>query len=372
MVPDKILPARVNQHVSIIRVKSDVADPNYVLYCLNSPHYKRHLLTLAQGGATREALTQTTIRNFEISIPPLPTQRRIAAILSAYDDLIENNTRRIALLERMAQLLYREWFVHFRFPGHEDVAMVASKKLPPSATSETGIDLKMIPEEWEFINYSDLLDFSLGGGWGPEEPTEREICPVLIIRGTDFEEIHIGSQLRCPTRYITKNSFAKRKLQVGDIVVENSVNASSRCVGSSLLITQGILDRTGPDVIAASFCKVFRLRKPELAPLVHSHLKYLHNTGKMKFYQNIATNGIGNFQGRRFVGSEAMPIPNDRKLLYESTSVLGNLFAAASNYAERNDVLRRARDLLLPRLISGEVNVSELDIALGGSLDESN
>lgn len=122
----KFLPARVNQHVAIVRVRPDVADARFVLYCINSPQFKSHLLALAQGGATREALTKTTIEDFEVCQPPLPVQRRVAAILSGYDDLIENNTRRIQILDQMAQSLYREWFVDFRFPGHTKVKLVES------------------------------------------------------------------------------------------------------------------------------------------------------------------------------------------------------------------------------------------------------
>jgi len=76
MVPDRVLPARVNQHVSIVRVDPNLADSHFVLYVINSPKYKNHLLTLAQGGATREALTKETIEKFQIPFPPLPTQRK--------------------------------------------------------------------------------------------------------------------------------------------------------------------------------------------------------------------------------------------------------------------------------------------------------
>jgi type I restriction enzyme S subunit len=126
MVPEDVLPARVNQHVAIIRCDPDKADNRFVYCSINSPGYKHHLLTLAQGGATREALTKQTIEQFQVSLPPLPIQRRISSILAAYDDLIENNTRRIAILEEMAQRIYEEWFVRFRFPGHEGVRMVES------------------------------------------------------------------------------------------------------------------------------------------------------------------------------------------------------------------------------------------------------
>ena len=117
MVPEHLLPARVNQHVSLVRVDPTRVDSRYVLYCINSPVYKHQLLSLAQGGTTREALTKEIIGNFAIPLPPLPTQHKIAAVLSAYDDLIENNTRRIEILEEMASTVYREWFVEFRFPG---------------------------------------------------------------------------------------------------------------------------------------------------------------------------------------------------------------------------------------------------------------
>src|SRR5947208_9684988 len=86
-------------------------------------------------------LNTAIIRSICISYPPLPTQHKIATILSAYDDLIENNTRRIAILEEMAQALYREWFVHFRFPGHEKKRMV-----------ETALGI--IPEGWEVVKVS--------------------------------------------------------------------------------------------------------------------------------------------------------------------------------------------------------------------------
>ena len=143
MVPEHLLPARVNQHVSLVRIDPNLADSYYVLYCINSPIYKHQLLTLAQGGTTREALTKEIIGNFEIPLPPLPTQRKIAAVLSAYDDLIENNTRRIEILEEMARAIYREWFIEFRFPGHEQVPMVES-------------ELGLIPQGWEVKSLGDV------------------------------------------------------------------------------------------------------------------------------------------------------------------------------------------------------------------------
>jgi type I restriction enzyme S subunit len=135
-----------------------------------SLHFKSRLLALAQGGATREALTKTTIEDFEVLQPPLPIQRRIASILSAYDDLIENSQRRIKILETMARSLYREWFVHFRFPGHENHPRVASP-------------LGEIPEGWEVRNVKDIATVTYGFPFASKKFNANGIgSPVIRIR----------------------------------------------------------------------------------------------------------------------------------------------------------------------------------------------
>jgi type I restriction enzyme S subunit len=96
-------------------------DERFSYYFLKSIDFKNY-----NSGSAQPSLNRNYIYPIEIKVPPLPTQRKIAAILSAYDDLIENNTRRIEILEEMARSLYREWFVNFRFPGHEQVKMVDS------------------------------------------------------------------------------------------------------------------------------------------------------------------------------------------------------------------------------------------------------
>ena len=104
------------------------------------------------------SLNQEIIQRIPLRLPQLATQRRIASILSAYDDLIENNTRRIAILEEMARALYQEWFVHFRFPGHEHVPL-ASSPLGP------------IPEGWEPMTVGEA--FEITGGGTPSKKVSR-------------------------------------------------------------------------------------------------------------------------------------------------------------------------------------------------------
>lgn len=135
----------VNNHAHILRGKSEVADDAFLLACLNNADIKPYVT-----GAAQPKLSQANLRQIEVPFPPLSVQRRIAGILSAYDDLIENSQRRIKILETMAHALYREWFVHFRFPGHEKVKMVKSP-------------MGMVPEGWEVKTVADSFEITGGG-----------------------------------------------------------------------------------------------------------------------------------------------------------------------------------------------------------------
>lgn len=124
MVPMNVLPARVNQHVAIIRTTKDLL-PQYLLYYLASPYMQAYMLNLAVGkGASRNALTKGMIEDFPLPLPSVEAQQRIVEILSPYSDLIENNQKQIKLLEEAAQRLYKEWFVDLRFPGYETTPIV--------------------------------------------------------------------------------------------------------------------------------------------------------------------------------------------------------------------------------------------------------
>ena len=134
-----------NQRLGLVQVRNkSEADKHYLYYLFNSKPVRQQIRGSASGTKIRHT-APSRIGEVKVSVPPLPVQRRIAGILSAYDELMENCQRRIRILEEMARALYREWFVHFRFPGHEKVPRVASPLGP-------------IPKGWEVKKLGELAE----------------------------------------------------------------------------------------------------------------------------------------------------------------------------------------------------------------------
>lgn len=146
IVPEGVLPARVNQHVAIIRPKKGIINPIFLNYYLASPFMQSYMLGLAVGkGASRNAITKMMIEDFEVPCPRIDLQEKIVDILSAYDNLIENNQKQIKLLEEVAQRLYKEWFIDLRFPGHENLEIVDG-----------------IPKDWQKGTLESFVDVIMG------------------------------------------------------------------------------------------------------------------------------------------------------------------------------------------------------------------
>ena len=213
-----VLCASFSRH---LRLEKSRYSPRFVYYLLQTLYRSGYMAVFNIQHTGVSGFQYTTFKNHTtLGIPDLPIQRKIAAVLSAFDELLEHNARRMALMEKMAEEIYREWFVRLRFPGCKSVE-IESRPLRSFISKYTG------------------------GDWGEEVRSPQFGNRVYVIRGTDFDAIQQGDISSVPIRFIKSSSLASRKLKIGDLVVENSVNHRSRTAGNSLLITKYVLDLFG-------------------------------------------------------------------------------------------------------------------------------
>ena len=315
------------QRTYAIRSRDDELLLNrYLYYALR---LQLELLKSISTGAATKFLTLTILNDLSVPLPPLPTQRRIAAILSAYDDLIENNARRIAILEEMARNLYREWFVHFRFPGHEDVEIV----------EQDGV---RVPSGWEIVRATDAIEIS------PTTKVPRDGLKPFLPMASLLENSMLISEIE----YREGNSGAKFKN--GDTLFARI----TPCLENGK--TSFVQFLPSDDAVAFGSTEFIVLRSRTLCP----EMVYL--LARSNQFRDNAIKSMSGATGRQRVQEEcfnkfflAQP---DAKMLEVFSELIRPIFQTIWILAQKNNNLRRTRDLLLPKLVSGELDVSELEI----------
>lgn len=309
-------------------------DTKYIKYCLD---YKLpSLLQIAGGATTFPNLRMDDICQFKI--PYHSSRHKIAAILSAYDDLIENNTRRIKILEEMAQAIYREWFVHFRFPGHERVRMVES-------------ELGVIPEGWEIKKLNDICFSISDGDWIETKDQGGQDYRLLQVSNIGIGEfIETGN-----FRFISQDTFLRLHCQEvipGDILISRMPKPTGRA---------WVVTNQPWKMITAVDVAIVKLD----GNLVNSHflINYLNSSEHLDLIEKHTTGTTRPRVTRNVLSNLKLIAP---PLMIQNQ--YGDLVSAMCYTIEKlinvNANLRRTRDLLLPKLISGELDVSELDIMI--------
>jgi type I restriction enzyme S subunit len=322
-VPELMLPARVNQHVAIIRPRASEFDARFLMYFFISPWMQISMLSLAGSGGTRKALTKEMIQGFEIPKPPLPVQQSVADFLFAYDSLIENNRRRMELLEGAARLLYQEWFVRLRFPGHEHILVVNGR-----------------PVGWErkpLIELCESLDY------GYTESAEREEIGPKFLRITDIVPSSID-WASVPYCRIVEERLEKFRLREGDIVVART--------GATVGYAKR-LHKRHPEAVFASYLVRLRLRADVDNVMVGVFVE-------SDAYKNYVRSRVGgaaqpNANAQVLAGAEILVPPSGVQRAFHE--LVEPMVDEREVLQVQNQKLTAARDLLLPRLMSGDIEV---------------
>jgi len=286
--------------------------------------HRETIVKLALGGAQRN-LNQATIKNFEITAPDLKKQREIASLISKYDYLIENNNRRIAILEEMAQSLYREWFVKFCYPGHENQKLVESP-------------LGLIPEGWEVESASQVININprttlKADGENPFISMSCLSENSMVIDGIESKKGNSGA------KFINRDTLFSR---------------ITPCLQNGKIGFAQFLNSEHPVGFGSTEFIVFRQTEKLSA-------EFIYLLSRTKSFRENAIQSMTGASGRQRVQNEcfssfhlAVP-PAD--VMHEFTAIVAPLFKSIYNLSERNSNLKKQRDMLLPKLISGSITI---------------
>lgn len=306
----------------IVRPDPQILDSNYLCYVLNSPWGKAQV----QGrlvGAAQQVFNTNTAAELEIPAPALPIQRRISGVLLAYDELIKNNQRRIRILDDMARSLYREWFVYFRYPGHESVLLVDSP-------------LGQIPQGWEVQKLGDIAVVNRTQINAKTAPDELHYIDIASVSPGQVDYKTTYAFADAPGR-------ARRVVQHGD-VLWSCVRPNRRSHALVMHPETNTIASTGFAVLTA---KAVPFTFLYFATTTDDFVGYLTNNASGAAYPAVTAT--------TFEKAELLiPSPMLLERFGEATIAMAE---QAHTLQRQIANLRRTRELLLPSLLSGQVNL---------------
>ena len=302
--------------------------PLFLFYLLK---YNKDKIEGMGSGTTFKEVSGNTMKNIVVNVPSdKKVQEKIATILGSIDDKIEENERINNNLEQQAQALFKKWFID----NPENV-------------------------DWSAGTFRELIQSTLNGDWGKETPTGNNTEKVYCIRGADIPEVKAGNKGKMPTRYILPKNLANKKLEAGDIVVEISGGSPTQSTGRCTAITQSLLDRYDSSMVCTNFCKAIK-PKNGYSLFVYYYWQYLYEKGVFFSYEN-GTTGIKNLDFTGFIETESIIVPPfDKVQVFDDycKSIFSQIFANG----KQSEQLVSLRDALLPKLMSGELDVSDIDL----------
>ena len=312
------------QRCARLRSNNSLLDQNFLRFVIGSPSFENYVKPITTG-VNVPHISGQQILDFEFTLPPLPVQRRIAGILSAYDELIENSQRRIRILEEMARSLYREWFVHFRFPGHENVPLVSSS-------------LGDIPQGWEVKTVAD--SFEIFGGGTPSRKQQEYWDGGAIQWFSPSDLTGAGSMFMDDSRdHITKLGLAQSSAR---LFPAGSVMLTSRAtIGAIAINTHEACTNQG-FIICLPNDRVLRFF------LFHWLKENVTTFQRMASGATFKEISRGVFKTIEFLHPSAKLV---RRFEYVATPMAEQALA----FQRQIQNLRRTRDLLLSRLLSGQI-----------------
>jgi type I restriction enzyme, S subunit len=329
IIPDGFLGC-LGRRIALIRPNTEKILPRFLLFYFLSNEWKSVISSKIFSGATVDRIPLIDFPEFEVSIPSLQAQKQISAILSAYDRLIENNKRRIALLEKMAEEIYREWFVRMRFPGHEQVELVL---LRASQEEDTTLD-----------EVCDLI-----------VDCEHKTAPVQELGYPSIRTPNIGKG-RLLLENVNRVSEEIYKLWTKRAIPQSSdlVLAREAPVGNVAII---------PDDLKICLGQRVALIRPNKSKIKPYYLLFLLlSSGIQDRLLGLSNGATVHHLNMKDIRNLKLPVIHSLEIQDEFDSIVSKQYELIATLTEQNQNLEQTRDRLLPRLISGKLAVEDLDI----------
>jgi type I restriction enzyme S subunit len=325
------------QRVILLRPDRREVDPQFLFHYLRSPEAQGRLRRRASG-TTVSGIRQPELRAVEISLLARTDQEKVSLILDSLDDLVENNRRRIDLLEQMAQAIYREWFVNFRYPGYENAIFIDSP-------------VGLVPDDWEIKRLGDIIEVDKGLSYKGSYLTETGV-PMANLKcfrpGGGFR--------RDGTKPYSGPFKPKHEVFPGDLIVANTdLTQAGAVIGSPALVPRRGFESGG---IISHHLFAIRSVERELLPWL---FELFHDDRFRSYARGVAsgTTVLG-FRPADLLSYQLACPPEP--LWKAFGNVAENLFRNAEDLSEASDHLVDIRGLLLPRLVTGRIDVSSLDL----------
>lgn len=343
LAPPEILPARVNQHVAIIRPDTKLLDPRYLHYHLISPLKQAEMLAIAGGGATRNALTKGMIEEFEVPAPSITEQRTIANVLGSLDAKIKQNRRTSQVLERLARAIFRAWFVNFepvkaKASGSQSFPPMTQATFNSLPNALVKSSLGSIPDAWNICSLDQILDVN---------PAYR------LTKGTIAPYLDMGQM---PTNGHTPDGWVMREVGSG----AKFTNGDTLVARITPCLENGktaYVDFLSPDEIAWGSTEYIVLRPKAPIPGIYAYL-----LARSSEFRAFAIQNMTGTSGRQRVPYNALSkyqiaVPPS-EIFTAFKDIVNPLIKRSSAAADESRTLMALRDALLPKLMSGELRAT--------------
>lgn len=320
-----------NQQINSIIVNPSTHSFEFLFNLLK---YKTPQIRMMAGGVASPIINKTTFEKIEVSVPDLPTQTRIASVLSTYDDLIENNEKRIKILEEMAERLYQQWFVKFKFPGHEKVKLI-----------DSGTEYGKIPEGWMVKKLSEIASIVRGCSYSSEEIDDFSGDFYIV----NLKSFNRGGGFRFDgAKYYSGKINDNQKINTGDIVVAVTDMTTDRAV---IARPARVPEIDGKITFSADVVKINSDTLP--SSFIYELLSTYKFTEKTKQMANGAN--VLHLKPSAILEFNAL-IPDD-KILKQFDILCKTSSMETDKLLKANDNLSKTRDLLIPQLVTGRREV---------------